>query len=448
VSDGSLLAVSLFSNCGAGDLGYAKAGFGFDVLAELDERRLSIAGLNLPEADTVPGDLRETWPKVVESFRDQRGDASPALLAACPPCQGMSSARSGRGRDDDADAGSRDERNLLVGVIAKVALSLKPRVVVVENVPAFFTRVVRHPETGTPVSAAVLLARRLRVSYALSPLLTDLADYGVPQSRKRSFLCFVRRDEPGLASSASQGRAPFPRPTHAPELGGQQVSLSEALAELDVASLDAKDVATAGQGMHAVPVWGKRHYEMVATIPAGSGKGAWENDRCLNCGRKAGAERAKCSKCGTVLPRPVVCEDGNWRLIRGFRTSSYKRMHADRPAATVTTASGHMGSDCTLHPSENRILSALECAHLQTIPEDFDWGDALSKWGSTNVRAMIGEAVPPRFTEMHGQVLAAVLGKEASQAPISVSDSRVDSAVKRLTRAEREARGHSRNANS
>lgn len=31
-----LRAVSLFSNCGAGDVGYRDAGFRFDVMAELD----------------------------------------------------------------------------------------------------------------------------------------------------------------------------------------------------------------------------------------------------------------------------------------------------------------------------------------------------------------------------------------------------------------------------
>ncbi|MGI8624579.1 MAG: DNA cytosine methyltransferase, partial [Solirubrobacteraceae bacterium] len=141
---GSLPAVSLFSNCGAGDLGYARAGFSFEVLAELDARRLEVAGLNLPGAGLVDGDLRDTWPKVVREYHSRRGQEPPALLAACPPCQGMSTARGGRGSEEDADAGSRDHRNLLVEVIAEVARELAPRVIVVGNVPAFFRRSVRH----------------------------------------------------------------------------------------------------------------------------------------------------------------------------------------------------------------------------------------------------------------------------------------------------------------
>src|SRR6266581_4497638 len=102
-----LRAVSLFSNCGAGDIGFAAAGFEFDVMAELDPRRLSVALLNHPSAAGVPGDLRETLPKVIAAYRKRARDTAPALLAACPPCQGMSSAQSARGMAEDADAGSR-----------------------------------------------------------------------------------------------------------------------------------------------------------------------------------------------------------------------------------------------------------------------------------------------------------------------------------------------------
>src|SRR5258708_6667380 len=98
-------AVSLFSNCGAGDLGYLVAGFQFDVMAELDPRRLDVCLLNHAGALGLPGDLRRTWTRVVKAYRERAGSRRPALLCACPPCQGMSSARSGKGRHDDADAG-------------------------------------------------------------------------------------------------------------------------------------------------------------------------------------------------------------------------------------------------------------------------------------------------------------------------------------------------------
>ena len=107
-------------------------------------------------------------------------------------------------------------------------------------------------------------------------------------------------------------------------------------------------------------------------------------------------------------------------------------MHSDRPASTITTASGHVGSDLTIHPFENRLLSAQECACLQTFPAEFCWGDALSKWGHTLVREMIGEAVPPLFTRLHGAILAGVLTGQWTTPPIAASDPRCVLARKKL----------------
>lgn len=427
-----LRAVSLFSNCGAGDVGYAAAGFQFEVMAELDPRRLEVALLNHEHAEGVAGDLRVTLSTVVDRYRARAGAATPALLAACPPCQGMSSARSTRGHVEDADAGSRDERNLLVQVISEAVQVLRPRVVVVENVQAFLKRKVRHPVTNEPISAARLLIADLEDAYEVYPLLVNLADFGVPQSRKRSFLTFIRKDDVALQVLARKRYAPYPRPSHTSD---NHVRLGDALKSFGLTSLDASTVESARSGlpMHSVPVWQDGRYDMVRAIPPGSGRSAWENDQCLSCGRLvADLGRVRCSRCRAVLPRPITRgEDGQLKLVTGFRTS-YRRMSPDLPAATITTASGHLGSDRTVHPWENRLLSPLECAMLQTFPRSFKWGDALDRWGSTNVRAMIGEAVPPLFTARHGRVLATLLRGVPPRVALSVRDTRIRAAARAL----------------
>lgn len=433
-----LPAVSLFSNCGAGDLGYARAGFEFVVVSEIDERRLHVASLNHKRARQVPGDLRHTWPEVVATSRKQLGDATPALLAACPPCQGMSSARSGRGCEDDPEAGTRDRRNLLVEVIANVAEALLPRIIVVENVRAFLTRLVNYSGSTEPLSAARLLVLRLRQDYRVFPFLTDLADYGVPQTRIRSFLTFVRRSEPGLGVLEQHRLVPYPMPTTPADSNSGHITLREALATLAANPLDASSPDRAQDNedpMHAVPVWGHdRRYKMVSAMPPGSGGRAWENSECSRCGPvEVSRDCAICKRCNEPLNRPVVQNsDGSYRLVRGFRTSSYSRMRADVPAATVTTASGHIGSDRTIHPFENRVLSPRECAYLQTFPEDFEWGDALMRWGTTNVRAMIGEAVPPKFTELHGRALHDILTGARTMSLSEVDNPRAEKASRQL----------------
>jgi DNA (cytosine-5)-methyltransferase 1 len=112
-------------------------------------------------------------------------------------------------------------------------------------------------------------------------------------------------------------------------------------------------------------------------------------------------------------------------------------MSAEEPASTVTTASGHLGSDTTIHPWENRVLSTLECALLQTFPSSFHWGNALEQWGHTNVRAMIGEAVPPLFTRKHGKILSQLLLGIPPRVALSVHDSRLLAAANALKRSSR-----------
>jgi len=80
-------------------------------------------------------------------------------------------------------------------------------------------------------------------------------------------------------------------------------------------------------------------------------------------------------------------------------------------------------------------MSTLECARLQTFPETFRWGDALETKGHTNVRDMIGEAVPPLFTRQHGRVLAALLEGRRPNLVMSTEDKRVKKAVASLEAA-------------
>lgn len=426
----SFKAVSLFSNCGAGDIGYRQAGFNFEVMAELEPSRLEVCLLNHPGATGVSGDIRETWKKVIAEYRKRAGDERPALLCACPPCQGMSSARAGKGHHDDAIAGSKDDRNLLVTVVVKVAKKLKPSLIVVENVPAFFSRKVHHPTDYMPVSAANYLITELSNEYLAFPLITDLCDFGIPQSRNRAFLTLVRKDVAGLADMIKYGCAPFPVASHCQVTTNlRPISIGEALLSYGLPPLDASDPIKANAvqygGFHGVPVWNPRVYSMVAAIPFNSGRSAWQNDVCLHCNiNVAQNDAVKCPACDSILPRPIVQEkNGGVRLVRGFK-SSYRRMPSDRPAATITTASGHIGSDYTIHPSENRLLSPLECALIQTFPNDFRWGDAITKIGTTHVREMIGEAVPPKFTRAHGEILMSVLDGRWRGVPIDLDDMR------------------------
>ena len=359
------------------------------------------------------------------------------LLSGCPPCQGMSSARGNRGKENDPDAGSRDGRNLLVLPIAEVAKELRPMFIVVENVPAFLRRRVWDPDGATPRSAAKILCDRLDSDYRVYAAVVDLCEFGIPQHRLRAFLTLVRKDSDAIRVLMRTERAPFPASTHGAPGFPDFVTIDDALRESGLPALDAasaEGAASNGHPMHRVPVWLDRRYEMVAAIPPGSGASAWETDHCGRCDATGiDSTEAVCPECQSPMLRPAVRNaDGSWRLVKGFRSSSYRRMDPARPAATITTASGHIGSDRTLHPWENRVLSPAECSWLQTIPSTFQWGDSMDKWGHTGVRQMIGEAVPPLFTMLHGRVLAALAeGRDVPEA-LSQEDGRCQKALAKL----------------
>lgn len=109
--------------------------------------------------------------------------------------------------------------------------------------------------------------------------------------------------------------------------------------------------------------------------------------------------------------RPYRVDDEGPRLIRGFH-SSYRRMQADRPAPTITTNTSHLGSDFKIHPWENRVLSTLECADLQTVPRSYNWSGALDARRHYLIRNVIGEAFPSYFAFLHGSMLARLLDGE------------------------------------
>jgi DNA (cytosine-5)-methyltransferase 1 len=81
------------------------------------------------------------------------------------------------------------------------------------------------------------------------------------------------------------------------------------------------------------------------------------------------------------------------RLKRHSYVSVYGRMHADRPAQTVTTGFGTMGRGRYVHPTERRTITPHEAARIQFFPDFFTFGDA----GRSLLQKTIGNAVPPKM---------------------------------------------------
>ncbi len=405
-------AVSLFSGAGLSDLGYGMAGFKFLVQVEADAKRSAVGAANFPDSTWLTRDVIGSVDDVAETY-ESKTSRRLDLLIATPPCQGMSSSNPSRGKRRSRKAQELEAKNRLMLELIPIANRLKPRVIVAENVRPVLTLEVEYAgKTGTVVEH---LRNRLP-DYEVFTEVVNVADYGIPQVRKRALIIAVHRRETWLDYAPST-RRPLPSATHAeiPTNGflpwvtvRQWMELSE-YGELDARS---KDTARGKHWLHFVPSYEADRYLQISDIPPHSGQSAFENDQCPTCGlQEVELNLIRCPSCNAIMRnRPYVVRDGETALIKGFH-SSYRRMRPDRPAYTITTNSSHIGSDFKIHPWENRVLSILECADLQTVPRFYNWSLARENRTYYLIRNLIGEAFPTYFTYLHGKFLSELLSE-------------------------------------
>lgn len=105
-----------------------------------------------------------------------------------------------------------------------------------------------------------------------------------------------------------------------------------------------------------------------------------------------------------MLMVKAIPQGGNWRDIpvevpskrleqirdSGGRTTLYGRLAWDRPCYTITTYFNRPGNGCYIHPQQNRVLTSLEAARLQSFPDSFIFSGS-----KTSRTKQIGNAVPP-----------------------------------------------------
>ena len=406
-----LTAVSLFSGGGISDLGYELAGFNMKVQVEIDSRRAAIGADNFPASRWLTCDIRDCKEEVATVYREATSRRLDLLLAT-PPCQGMSSSNPSRGKRQTSQARSMEEKNRLFLEVVPIARLLKPRVIVIENIRQVLTLEVEyHGEKGTGIE----ILRNCLPEYKVFPCIVNVADYGVPQVRKRALIIAAHIDENWAEWLVAHSQCPIPRPTHAEQSPNGMlpwISIQKWLEGMEYEVLDAlsEEDARGTHALHFVPSYGTDRYRQISEIPPYSGRSAYENDKCPSCGRlKVDIGLILCPACGGLMHnRPYVERDGRPSLIKGFK-SSYRRMNPNRPAYTITTNSSHIGSDFKIHPWENRVLSILECADLQTVPRFYDWTRALEEGTLYLIRNLVGEALPTYFTYLHGRLLAELL---------------------------------------
>jgi DNA (cytosine-5)-methyltransferase 1 len=102
----------------------------------------------------------------------------------------------------------------------------------------------------------------------------------------------------------------------------------------------------------------------------------------------------------------------------------YSRMRPDDPAPTITTQFYNYGSGRFGHydTSQDRALSILEGALLQTFPEDYEFFEEFEDVGVKNLGRLIGNAVPPRLAEIVGETILEQVAPEHVNQKVTADD--------------------------
>jgi DNA (cytosine-5)-methyltransferase 1 len=356
--------LSLFANVGFGEYYFDRNGFDVVVANELlDDRVEFYKKFHSNSTNLIAGDIAEQITKnnIISSCL-QHGNID--LIMATPPCQGMSIANAQKDKDDI--------RNTLIVHAMEVFNKVKPKYMLIENVPQMAKTFINHE--GNTVNIIKFIKSQLPEGFECHCKVLNAKNLGTAQSRSRS-ICLISKN----------GEWQHPK------------SFDELITVRDVID-DFSKFPTLNQSensdewdipWHFAPKHNAKHVEWMTNT--GTGKTAFDNE----------------------LHYPHVIEDGEKRTISGFKTT-YKRMDWDSPAPTVTMTNGSISSQNNVHPgrkyvdgtySDARVLTIRELLAICGLPIDCldkfakkeDDGSYKYDYSPNFIRKVIGEMFLPRM---------------------------------------------------
>lgn len=335
-------AIDLFSGCGGLSRGLKDAEYKVLAAVEIDRKACETYRVNHPDVPLLEADIRKvTAAHLLKTSGLRRGQLD--LLSGCPPCQGFSTLRVGNGC-----SAASDPRNDLIDEFARLAIALRPKLVMMENVPAL-----------ARFDKFLHLVERLEANgYLVVIKVLDVSAFGVPQRRKRLILSASRIGAPRLAVESDK-----------------RTTVREAIGGLARAG-------ESGDTLHDCPTKFRsaRVQAMIEAIPKDGG-----SRHSLPASMKLGCH-AKTS---------------------GFN-DVYGRMKWDDVSPTITSGCSNLSKGRFIHPVEDRPITLREAAILQGFPADYRFNVA---HGKESIALMIGNALPPSFIAAHTSAMAEGLAK-------------------------------------
>ena len=335
----------------------------------MDETRAKFYQEVYPHTHMICGDITDDDIRdlVVEEAMEKRVD----FLIATPPCQGMS------------EAGKRlefDSRNQLISYAVDVIKRVKPKYVLLENVPKQLTTKIKCGEEIVLIPEYI--KRELGETYHFNQQTLVIAkDYGVPQLRERNIFLLVR-DDIGIQWEFPEKQKEitlFEAIGHLPSLD-PLLREGETLTREKFPDFDKKK-ETAGKvsKWHYPPKHSWKQVEWMMHTP--TGKSAIYNEKYY-------PQKAD----GT----PVKAHHNH-----------YRRLKWDMPCRTITQNNGVISSLACVHPgrpytdengnmlySDPRVLTIYELLIVMSLP--MDW--PIPEWADENlIRNVFGEGIPSKL---------------------------------------------------
>lgn len=346
--------LDLFCGCGGLSRGFIDAGFTVKLGVDFDDMALKTFAYNHEDAKAMKLDLFDLDNvEVIKQFFEDNNYRVDVLVGG-PPCQGFSLA--GPRQIDDS-------RNKLYRAMVKTARVLRPRAVVLENVPGMI-------QLHGGLVKDKIINDFTQLGYKMGePQILYAPDYGIPQTRKR--VVFV-----GLLNSNEFYE--YPKPTVKPE---DYVTCAEAIGDLPAL------IDEVGSDIQEYPCAPQSPYQKY--MREGS-KAIYNHQGTIH--------DPKTKKFIAMIP-----EGKNYKSLPKEYEGIYKyhealtRYHSQKPSPTINT--GHRSH---FHYKWNRIPTVRESARLQSFDDRF-----IFFGNKTQQYRQVGNAVPP----MLGKVIAEQLLK-------------------------------------
>ena len=352
----NLTAIDLFSGAGGLTLGLKMAGFNVIAAVEVEPKITKTYAANHPEVNLFTRDIRKITAKEIY---EKTGVTSIDLIAGCPPCQGFSKLTEKYHRED--------ERNSLVMEMGRLVKETMPKAIMMENVPGL-------SKPGNKVFQEFLnLIKSL--GYKVNYSVLQLADFGVPQSRRRLVLLAGKGFEIDL-----------PKRTHS-QKGDKKKGLKPWLTLRDaLLGFDSNSVKSFAE---TLPTGGpmKFDWKVVSNIS--------EISRKRLAALKAGQT---CRDLPENLRLDCQSEPNGFKNV-------YGRLSWNKTPPTITSGFKTPSMGRFGHPSKIRTISVREAALIQTFPKDYKF-----ETNSIGTAAeMIGNALPPKFAKIISKICSEAL---------------------------------------